>query len=173
MRAAALWFSLAALAKETAILTPVALLAWALICPQMTRLARQRICLPTLVGEFPFWLRSPLLVSGMPTLLAHWICVRKPGIFPIQRAGNDGPAANSAGAWHARLAGVRILASLDVDAPDGLGHDRPASVTESANVQESVCPFSSNSRSHADLRRSDGGCRRRRPGALHADCVLC
>ena len=43
---AALWFSLAVLAKETAILAPVALLGWAVVCPYLNRRLRQPICLP-------------------------------------------------------------------------------------------------------------------------------
>jgi len=42
---AALWFSLAVLAKETAILAPVALIGWALFCPYVSRRFRQPICL--------------------------------------------------------------------------------------------------------------------------------
>jgi len=39
-RGAALWFSLAVLAKETALLAPVALLVWLLLCPWAGRLVR-------------------------------------------------------------------------------------------------------------------------------------
>jgi len=44
-RSAAVWFSLAVLAKETAILTPLALLAWELVCPWVSRFSKQTICL--------------------------------------------------------------------------------------------------------------------------------
>jgi len=43
--AAALWFSLAVLAKETAVLAPVALLAWELVCPWVSRFFTTPICL--------------------------------------------------------------------------------------------------------------------------------
>jgi len=70
MRAAALWFSLAALAKETAILTPVALLAWALVCPQMTRLVRQLICLPDLGRRVS--LLSPVAALSLWYAYHYW-----------------------------------------------------------------------------------------------------
>jgi hypothetical protein len=44
-RSAALWFSLSALAKETAILAPLALLTWELICPWVSQFLKPPICL--------------------------------------------------------------------------------------------------------------------------------
>lgn len=43
-RAAALWFSLAVLAKETALLAPLALVAWDWICPSVGRLFQSQLC---------------------------------------------------------------------------------------------------------------------------------
>jgi len=40
----ALWFSLAVLAKETAVLAPVALLVWALACPFVVGSLREKLC---------------------------------------------------------------------------------------------------------------------------------
>ena len=44
-RSVGLWFSLSVLAKETAILAPLALLAWELVCPWVSRLCKRTICL--------------------------------------------------------------------------------------------------------------------------------
>jgi Dolichyl-phosphate-mannose-protein mannosyltransferase len=64
MRTAAVWFSLAVLAKETAILTPLALLGWAVLCPFVYRRFRAPICDAEPVG------RSPLLAPVF--VLALW-----------------------------------------------------------------------------------------------------
>jgi len=62
---AALWFSLAVLAKETAILAPLALLAWELVCPALARRTQHQICL------FPrSWRSAALLAPAIP--LALW-----------------------------------------------------------------------------------------------------
>lgn len=53
MRAAALWFSLAVLAKETSILTPISLLAWAVACPFVGHRLRQPICEAKLRRHIP------------------------------------------------------------------------------------------------------------------------
>lgn len=60
----ALWFSLAVLAKETAILTPLALLGWEVVCPHVTRRLRESVCDPE-----PRW-RTPLLVPFV--ILGLW-----------------------------------------------------------------------------------------------------
>ena len=44
-RSAAVWFSLSVLAKETALLAPLALLAWEVVCPWVSRFFKQPICL--------------------------------------------------------------------------------------------------------------------------------
>ncbi len=44
-RAAAWWFSVAVLAKETALLAPLALLAWEWICPAASRVLKSQLCL--------------------------------------------------------------------------------------------------------------------------------
>jgi len=41
-----LWFALAVLAKETALLAPLALLTWGWVCPWASRVAKADICLP-------------------------------------------------------------------------------------------------------------------------------
>lgn len=64
MQSAAVWFSLAVLAKETAILTPLALLGWAALCPLLGRRFRTPVCDPGPVGHSP--LLAPLVV------LAFW-----------------------------------------------------------------------------------------------------
>ena len=43
-RGAALWFSLGALAKETAVLAPLALLLWEVVCPWVGRWSKREIC---------------------------------------------------------------------------------------------------------------------------------
>ncbi len=45
-RAAGWWFALAVLAKETALLAPLALLAWGWVCPWASRVVKAEICLP-------------------------------------------------------------------------------------------------------------------------------
>jgi hypothetical protein len=44
-RSAALWFSLAVLAKETAVLAPLALLAWDWVCPWTAQVFKAKVCL--------------------------------------------------------------------------------------------------------------------------------
>jgi 4-amino-4-deoxy-L-arabinose transferase-like glycosyltransferase len=44
-RSAAVWFSLSVMAKETAILAPLALLTWELVCPWVSRFLKQPICI--------------------------------------------------------------------------------------------------------------------------------
>jgi len=44
-RSTAVWFSLSVLAKETAILAPLALLAWELVCPWVSWFLKQPICI--------------------------------------------------------------------------------------------------------------------------------
>ena len=58
--ATSLWFSLAALAKETAILAPMALLGWELICPMLPEGKSALWCLRRLSRESA-WLLAPLL----------------------------------------------------------------------------------------------------------------
>jgi 4-amino-4-deoxy-L-arabinose transferase-like glycosyltransferase len=59
--AAAAWFSLAALAKETAILVPLALFLWELACPIFRRLRTSRVCSPNLSNRTILSLLVPLL----------------------------------------------------------------------------------------------------------------
>jgi hypothetical protein len=58
--ATSLWFSLAALAKETAILAPMALLGWELICPMLPEGKSALWCLRRLSRKSA-WLLAPLL----------------------------------------------------------------------------------------------------------------
>ena len=62
--ATSVWFSLAALAKETAILAPLALLAWELICPLIPERRSSQCCLfrPSTTSA---WLLVPLLPLGI------------------------------------------------------------------------------------------------------------
>jgi 4-amino-4-deoxy-L-arabinose transferase-like glycosyltransferase len=62
---AAFWFSLAALAKETAILTPLALLAWEVLCPWLRSKQTESLCL------YPrrSWKSALLLVPLVPLVL--------------------------------------------------------------------------------------------------------
>ena len=60
----ALWFSLAVLAKETAILAPIALFAWELVCPLLARRRQHQVCL------FPrSWRSAALLIPAIPLVL--------------------------------------------------------------------------------------------------------
>ena len=70
MAAAALWFSLAVLAKETAILAPVALLGWAVVCPYVNRAVRPPICLPEFRGRIP--LLAPFVALILWYLYHYW-----------------------------------------------------------------------------------------------------
>jgi len=63
---AAFWFSLAALAKETAILTPVALLAWEVLCPWLRSKNPESLCLYSRRN----WNSALLLISLIP--LGFW-----------------------------------------------------------------------------------------------------
>ena len=61
-RGAAVWFSLAVLAKETAALAPLALLAWDLVCPWAGRVFRLQLCLPERRGRRAASLLTPVAV---------------------------------------------------------------------------------------------------------------
>ncbi len=67
---AALWLSLAVLAKETAILAPVALLGWAVVCPYVNRGLRQRICLPQ--SRWRISLLAPFVALILWYLYHYW-----------------------------------------------------------------------------------------------------
>jgi hypothetical protein len=66
----ALWFSLAVLAKETAILTPLALLGWDFLRPYVTRSFRQPVCDPELRWHLP--LLAPFAILGLWYLYHLW-----------------------------------------------------------------------------------------------------
>lgn len=66
----ALWFSLAVLAKETAILTPLALLGWELLCPHVTRRFRRSVCDPEVHRRIP--LLAPLVILAMWYVYHFW-----------------------------------------------------------------------------------------------------
>lgn len=65
-----LWFSLAVLAKETSILTPLALLGWGLLCPGVTRRFRQSVCDPELRWRIP--LLAPFVILGLWYVYHFW-----------------------------------------------------------------------------------------------------
>jgi len=69
MSSAALWFSLAVLAKETAILAPVGLLGWAVVCPHVNRF-RQPICLPAFRWRMP--LLAPFVTLFLWYVYHYW-----------------------------------------------------------------------------------------------------
>jgi hypothetical protein len=71
-RAAAItFFALAALSKETAIVTPLALLAWEISCPAIARLScTRRLPEPVCFERARVWQSSVLLLSAVP--LAIW-----------------------------------------------------------------------------------------------------
>jgi 4-amino-4-deoxy-L-arabinose transferase-like glycosyltransferase len=66
-RGAALWFSLAVLAKETALLAPAALLVWLLLCPWAERIAKFRLGV-----EYRKWAAIASLVSPIAILIAWY-----------------------------------------------------------------------------------------------------
>jgi Dolichyl-phosphate-mannose-protein mannosyltransferase len=59
------WFSLAALAKETAILTPLALLAWEMLCPWLQSKYSETLCLPPRRRWSSALLLVPLIPLGL------------------------------------------------------------------------------------------------------------
>jgi len=58
----AIWFSLAVLTKETAVIAPGALAGWSLLCPIISRQRRERICCGKLRGAMFAALAAPLAV---------------------------------------------------------------------------------------------------------------
>jgi hypothetical protein len=70
MRSASLWFSLAVLAKETAILTPAALLGWTLLCSYLSRFFRQSICDSEHRWRLPLF--TPFLTLGLWYACHYW-----------------------------------------------------------------------------------------------------
>ena len=136
---AALWFSLAVLAKETAILAPLALFAWELLATCRTRcagfnpgkLARDHGSsgmpqLPDHASGFspcglPPTRDGPSLLTPPPPhpahplvrlpLRAHRIHFRQPGILPLQRT-NHGAAAPCPARTRAALVASRRISQL-------------------------------------------------------------
>ncbi|MBV8207475.1 MAG: glycosyltransferase family 39 protein [Acidobacteria bacterium] len=78
-------FSLAALSKETAVIAPVALFAWEMVCPALELRTRRRLCAVPRAG----WRESlPLLIPGAPLacwFTFHWwhtgVVLGNPGFF--------------------------------------------------------------------------------------------
>jgi hypothetical protein len=70
LRTGALWFSLAVLAKETAILAPVALLGWAFVCSYLNRCLRHPISLPEAGWRIP--LLVPFVTLVVWYLYHYW-----------------------------------------------------------------------------------------------------
>jgi 4-amino-4-deoxy-L-arabinose transferase-like glycosyltransferase len=64
-RGVAFWFSLAVLAKETAVLAPLALLAWDWVCPWVGRMFRTEICLHERGWPEARALLTPVAVLGL------------------------------------------------------------------------------------------------------------
>jgi hypothetical protein len=62
---AALWFSLTVLAKETAILTPIALLLWETICSRIRHLWNRELCLRPPSANRAASLLAPAIVLGL------------------------------------------------------------------------------------------------------------
>jgi len=65
LRTAALWFSLSVLAKETALLTPLALLTWEVVCPWVGRFFKQPLCLRDLRWPVVASLLTPVGILGL------------------------------------------------------------------------------------------------------------
>jgi hypothetical protein len=60
-RACTLWFTLAVLAKETAVLTPLGLLAWEWVCPWISRRTLDPVC-PAPPRSRRVWLAAPVAI---------------------------------------------------------------------------------------------------------------
>ena len=125
----AVWFSLAALAKETAILAPAALVGWEfvrLVAPvvPVAQRQRERLCgdsRPRLSSRAKLDGTAQLLTPADPSapahalvrlpLLAHRIRLRQSGILPLQRCRHAQPAALPAGPDRPPVASLRLHAS--------------------------------------------------------------
>jgi hypothetical protein len=71
-RAAALWFSLAVLAKETALLAPLALLAWEWVCPWAGRVLKSQLCLHERGWRLAVSLLTPMAVLSLWYAYHYW-----------------------------------------------------------------------------------------------------
>ena len=94
----ALWFSLACLTKETAILAPLALFAWDVLSRLLPQPEMETCCLSASLG-----IRVVLLVPLLPLaawyglpLLADRFCFRQSGVLSLQRRGHAQSSANPA-----------------------------------------------------------------------------
>jgi hypothetical protein len=62
---AALWFSAAVLAKETALLAPLSLLGWGLLCPLLKGKRRESVCDPAVRTRQSLWMLLPCAPLGL------------------------------------------------------------------------------------------------------------
>ena len=128
-----LWFSLAALAKETAILAPLALFGWELLgyfirpsSKESSKETRWKEILP------PVGRRTHALYLLLPVVpLAGWYAYHysktgfllgQPRIFSLQRCRHAQSSAHPAGSGNEALATLRIFRSLSAHAGGIAGH---------------------------------------------------
>ena len=71
-RAAAWWFSLAVLAKETALLAPLALLAWEWVCPWAGRVLKSQLCFHERGRRLAVSLLTPVAVLSLWYGYHYW-----------------------------------------------------------------------------------------------------
>ena len=123
------FLALAPLAKETAIIAPMALLAWELICPLLAE-ARQRISVPV-----PPEQAADLLVSAVPAAAGavvslspspHWLLPRQSAISALQPAGHRKSAAYCPRDADPAVACVGIPESLPADSGGSVRDGPPA-----------------------------------------------
>ncbi len=136
--ATAIWFSLAVLAKETAILAPVGVGRLGSFCASLRRKVRaiagerllkvvdpDRRIAPRLVEADPAALVSAAAAGALVrlSLFPHRICLRQSGILPLQRRLHSESAAIPAGSGAAAVAGLRLHAFVAADAGHAAGND--------------------------------------------------
>ena len=110
--ATAVWFSLAVLAKETAILAPLALFAWELLRSLLKLDARKRKRAYCVRAKAPSSILDPARALVCLPLRAHRIRLRQPGVLPLQRASDSAATPRAARARAAPVAGRGISQPL-------------------------------------------------------------
>ena len=178
--AATIWFSLAALAKETAILAPIALAGWELI---WLAFAGKQSSYAKVSGIRVWGSRSRDCAHSFTassaahrlvrlSLCSHRICFRQSGILPLQRRLHAKPVAFSAGSRAAALAGVRIHASVAADLGNAAGDACFRRVQDGGVERRRIAiPVQiSLLRRHCGVCHRNGVDWRSSAGSLHVDC---
>ena len=174
------WFALAALAKETAILAPMALVCWEVVGLLARKSSLQELWLDRTSDCGSRTSSAAHRLAADPrdaacslvhlSLRAHRIRLRKSGVLPLQRGCDSQLHPIFSCVGHAALADQRISPLVGFDAGDAAGDVSAAAAARSIWRAPSDSPSGANGFlcRHARLCGRDGARRRRGSGSVHA-----